>query len=422
VAAIHFGNSSSTLDEGILSHVEFMTLESPPATTVAPAVALGAALAAPTGARLRDVARSAKSAVILVPGVDRIARVDSIVPVLLAELEEGGVSRERVTVFLATGTHVHEGQRDMERLLGPILARSLRCIIHDPRDRERLVPIGTTSRLTPVEIAREVLDADIRILTARVVPHYFAGFGGGRKALVPGAAGLKTILANHRLTLAPDRGIAPGVAPCSLDQNPVHLDMLEAASMVVGPTFTVNMVLDTRHDVVAAFAGDLENCHAEACAAAVRLHQVHAPEAFDAVISSAGGAPYDCSFVQTLKAIFNVDKALRPGGTMLIVGECRQGIAPAFLEWAKVASDAELDERVRDQYDLGGHNTIMLRSVLRRARVGLVSKLDPAVVRRMNLQPFDTVDAGVRWLSEEVPRRGRVAFVPYANVTHATCA
>lgn len=391
-----------------------------PTITERPAAAelvIGRALETATSGRLRDLARGAGSAVILVPGIDRIAAVSTFVPPLLAELQEAGIPSAHTKVFLATGTHEHKGLEDLRALLGSAVAAEVECVIHDPRASQGLVDVGMTTRGTPVEFARSVMECEVKILTGRVVPHYFAGFGGGRKALLPGAAGLRTILANHRLTLAPESGVAAGVGPCALEGNPVHLDMVEAVRFA-RPTFCVNMLLDTKHQVVAAHAGDPEASHAAACEEALIRHQLRATEQFDGVITSAGGTPYDCNFVQALKALFDVQEIVRTGGTILCVAECPLGIGPAFLDWAALEDDSEVDRLVRERYNLAGHNTIMLRSLLRRATIGFVSRLDPDLVRRLGLHPFDSLDAGLRWLSDRLSPASRVACVPYANVTH----
>jgi lactate racemase len=375
------------------------------------------ALGEPMGPPLRVLARGARSAAILVPGVDRVAHVGLFVPRLLDELHAAGVPHDRTTVHLATGTHRHSGMRDLAALLGDDRARAVPCSVHDPDDEPSLVQIGQTTRGTPVTISRAVYEADVKVLTGRVIPHYFAGFGGGRKALLPGVASRRTILANHKLTLAPEKGIAPGVAPSSLDGNPVHEDMLEAMRLA-GATFALHMLLDTHHDIVDVLAGDPEASHAAACERARQLHQVHASEPFDALVTSAGGAPYDCSFVQALKAIFNVRELVRPGGAVLWIAECPEGILPAFLEWAKIGDREAFERAARSAYNLAAHNTVMLRDFLGRARVALVSGLPASAVRLLGLEPMPTLEAGLGWLQRETRPDARVGIVRFANVTH----
>jgi nickel-dependent lactate racemase len=313
---------------------------------------------------LREAARGVRSVAVMVPGKDRVAAVGDCLPVLLDELNAAGVPDEAVTAFLATGTHVKHTPAEAAVLLGPEAADRIRWVQHDCDGLAGLRSVGTTSRGNEVLINAAVLDADLKVLTGRIIPHYFAGFGGGRKALIPGVASTETIKRNHRLTLATDRGIHPRVKPCSLRGNPVHLDMLEGARLV-GPAFVLNTVLDTGHRLTAAFAGELEAAHEAGCAEAERLHKVTARAPFDAVITSAGGAPYDCNFMQALKALFDVQEVVRPGGAVLCAAQCPQGMKEGFRRWARLASDDELERAVRARYDLTGHNSIMLRRLLR---------------------------------------------------------
>jgi nickel-dependent lactate racemase len=295
----------------------------------------------------------------------------------------------------------------------------VRCLGHDCRDEAQLVQLGTTSFGTPVLFNRRVLAADVKILTGRIVPHYFAGFSGGRKALIPGVAGFRTILANHRLTLGPTDGIHPRVAPCSLEGNPVHLDMVEGARLA-RPEFCLNTVFDAHDRMVHAVAGDFEAAHEEGCRLAAALLRLSLPESVDAVITSAGGHPYDYNFMQSLKAVFNIQDIVRPGGAVLWLAECPSGINPGFLPWAEIESDEELDAAIRRRYALTGHNSLMLRALVRKAQVALVSTLPPEVVGKLGLHPVASLEEGLQWLLQRFDGDFTYAVVPHANVMCAT--
>ncbi len=370
---------------------------------------------------LREIARGKRSAAILIPGKERVAGTAEYVPALIAELNRAGIPDDNIEVFLATGTHEHHGVSDVVDLLGEEVASRVRCRAHDCFAESELSEVGRTSFGTPVLINRRVLEAEVKILTGRIMPHYFAGFGGGRKALIPGVAGFQTIRANHRLTLDPERGIHPGVGPCLLDGNPVHLDMLEGTQMV-RPDFTLNTLLDTDHRMIAAVAGDFETAHEEGCRQAARLFRLTVAEPVDVLITSAGGHPYDYNFMQALKAVFNVQDVVRPGGAILWIAECRRGLHPEFLRWCSIVSDEELDDAVRENYDLKGHNSLMLRRLTRRADVALWSALPDDVVRTLGLHPLHSLTEGIEWIRERVSGDFSYAVVPYANVMSATVA
>lgn len=391
-----------------------------PEPSTSPAALIARALREPIGsAPLRQVAAGKRSAAILIPGKARVAGTQAYVAALIAELNAAGVQDEHIEVFLADGTHEQHLESDILALLGPELAARVRCLGHDCRNEEALVEVGTTSFGTPVLLNRRVLAADVKISTGRIVPHYFAGFSGGRKALIPGVAGFRTILANHRLTLGPDRGIHPLVGACSLDGNPVHEDMLEGARLA-RPEFCLNTVFDARDRMVDVVAGDFEAAHREGCRRANDLLRMTLSEPVDALITSAGGHPYDYNFMQSLKAVFNVQDIVRPGGAMLWVAECPSGINPGFLPWAELESDADLEAAIRRRYALTGHNSLMLRQLVRRTEVALLSTLPHEVVSKLGLHPVASLDEGLAWLLDRLPDDFTYAVVPHANVMCAT--
>jgi nickel-dependent lactate racemase/DNA-binding NarL/FixJ family response regulator len=392
--------------------------EFPPATSSAGEILAGA-LKQPLGSPpLAEIARGKKSAAILIPGKARLAGTREYMPALVGELNKAGLPDDSITVFLADGTHEQHLESDVAALLGENLVSRIRCLGHDCRKEEEVLELGTTSFGTPVLINRRVLDSEVKVLTGRIVPHYFAGFSGGRKALIPGVAGFRTILANHRLTLDRHRGIHPAVGLCSLADNPVHLDMLEGARMAK-PDFCLNTLLNSDHQMIGAVAGDFEAAHEEGCRLAAQWLRLTLAEPVDVLITSAGGLPYDCNFMQALKAVFNVQDIVRPGGAILWVAECPQGINPGFLGWAAIRSDTELDEAVRAKYSLTGHNSIMLRQLIRKADVALCSTLPREVVAKLGLHPVSSLEEGVRWVLEKFAGAFTYAVVPYAN---AMCA
>jgi lactate racemase len=394
--------------------ISFLGLDIQP--SVSPQDIISRSLLDPLASRpLREIAIGKQSAAILIPGKARVAGTREYVPMLLSELNRAGIPDSRIEVFLADGTHEQHLKSDIEHLLGRDIAARIRCVGHDCRQEDQLTEVGTTSFGTPVFINRRVLEAEVKILTGRIVPHYFAGFSGGRKALIPGVAGYRTILANHRLTLAEHRGIHSLVGPCSLDGNPIHLDMLEGSRMVK-PEFCLNTLLNADHQIVGAVAGDFEAAHEEGCRLAEQMLCLTVDKPVDVVITSAGGHPYDSNFMQSLKAVFNIRNIVRPGGLILWVAECTSGIHPGFMRWAAIASDEQMEETVRADYDLTGHNSVMLRNLIRKADVSLFSALPREVICTLGLHPVSSLEEGLRWIIERLGREFTYVVVPYANV------
>ncbi|MGH7579473.1 MAG: hypothetical protein ACREM9_04825, partial [Gemmatimonadales bacterium] len=186
------------------------------------------------------------------------------------------------------------------------------------------------------------------------------------------------------------------------------------------PDFCLNTLFDVHDRMVDVVAGDFEDAHEEGCRRARALLQLSLPEPVDAVITSAGGHPYDYNFMQSLKAVFNVRDIVRPGGAVLWVAECPSGINPGFLPWAAIESDADLDAAVRRRYALTGHNSLMLRELVRRVDVALWSTLPNDVVTKLGLHPVASLEEGVRWLLDRFPSDFTYAVVPHANVMCAT--
>ncbi len=371
---------------------------------------------------LRELARGRRTAAILVPGQDRVAAADIYLPALLDELNAAGIADSEITAYLATGTHAKHSAAQIEQVLGREAAARVRCQEHDCQDPGALRFVGQTASGNQVRFNAAVVDAGIKVLTGRIIPHYFAGFGGGRKALLPGVAAFETIVHNHRLTLAAELGIRPETHACRLSDNPVHLDMLESARLMPGPKFVLNTLLDTRHRLIAAVAGELEAAHLEGCRQAAHMFAIPFSETCDAAIACAGGHPYDWNFMQAIKAMFDVCDVVRAGGAILCIAQCPAGIQPGFLEWAAIDDDAELNRAVRANYNLTGHNSILIRNLVRQRRIALWSDLPDSTVQALGIQPVHSLEQGMEWLGSAVPQGGRCAVAPFANVSCAVAA
>jgi nickel-dependent lactate racemase len=306
-------------------------------------------------------------------------------------------------------------------ILGEDFPRDVRVVSHDARDEASLRYLGKTSSGTPVWVNRHALEADHVILTGAVVPHAFAGYGGGRKAVLPGMAGMKTILANHRRALSetPGGGIHPEARPGVLAGNPVHEDMLEAARML-GLRFIVNFVLSEEGDFLGVFAGDLEEAHAEGCDFVSRAFRVEIPARADIVLASRGGYPMDLTFYQAFQSNANARAALRDDGEgiIIMVGECSQGLGPyEFRRWFDMGGVEEMEKELRRAFTVAGFVVFRAALLARQARkVMLVSGLDPGVVRRIGIIPHRSIREALREAMDTLPG-GKVLLMPHASQT-----
>jgi lactate racemase len=282
--------------------------------------ALVAALRAPIGRPpLRDVVGRGQSVAISVCDITRAQPRREMLRALFEEMLQ--VADEQVTILIATGTHRANTPAELDQMLGPDLVRRFRVVNHDSRDADSLAFAGMTSTGVPVHLNRRWLEADIRITTGFVEPHFFAGFSGGPKMVAPGLAGLETVLVLHNA-----RRIGHPNATWGVTQgNPVHDDVREIASMT-GVHFSVDVTLNRGQKITAVFAGDLLQEHAQACGAATHqaMRGVAAP--FDVVLTTNSGYPLDQNLYQAVKGMSAAAKVVKPGGTIICAAECRDGL------------------------------------------------------------------------------------------------
>ena len=291
------------------------------------------------------------------------------------------VRREDVTIVVATGTHRAPTDAELDALLGG-MRREFRVLIHDC-DRD-LVEVGESSRGTPILINRTVAEADHVISIGHIGMHYYAGYSGGRKNILPGVAGRETIERNHSQLLD------PGCEGCVYHGNPISEEMSEAARLV-NVDFIVDVVLGPDGRVVRVVVGDIEAAHAVGRAVWDEMFKVPLPEKADLVIASAGGRPKDIDLYQAYKGLYNAAKAVRDGGMILLVAACPDGIGhPVFEDWIRRCERPEDVFGVfeTEGFKLGGHKAIYLAKDLARAEIHLLSELDDRLVERFFLRPI----------------------------------
>ncbi|MCL7451669.1 MAG: nickel-dependent lactate racemase [Anaerolineae bacterium] len=350
------------------------------------AVLLRAALAQPIGtARLREMVRSGQQVDIVTSDLTRPCPSERLLPLVLDELAAGGVRDEEVMVVLARGLHRPMTAGEVETAVGAEVYRRLRIVNHDPADCVRL---GVTSAGTPVEIFRPLVEADFRICLGNLELHYFAGYSGGAKAVLPGCASRATLNANHALMVRPEARAG------RLAGNPVRADLEEGAAML-GVDFVLNVVMDG-HRLAGAVAGDVTAAHRRGCELVAARGIVEIERPADVVLVSAGGHPKDLNLYQAQKALDNAAYALRDGGVLILAAECPEGLGNATFEaWLTGATPDELLARIQQEFVLGGHKAAAVAAVLRRAAVYLVSALPDELVRRCGLTPFANLDAAL---------------------------
>jgi len=326
-----------------------------------------------------------------------------LLPYVLDELNRGGVRDEDILVVFGLGTHRPQTQKEQIELVGEQVYRRVRCIDSDPADVKF---VGKTSRGTPVSVFRPVMDAAVRVCIGAIEYHYFAGYSGGVKAIVPGTASPETIQHNHcRMT-------EPGAVAGHLGDNPVRCDIEEAGELV-GIRFILNAILDESKVVVSVVAGHPRAAHREGCARLDAFGRVTIAQAADVVIVSAGGYPKDINLYQAQKALDNARHIVRPGGVIVLVAECKDGMGSRiFEEWMREPGGADaIIAHIQREFVIGGHKAAAVAMTMKQAKICLVSAMPADELRAMGFVPFDNLNDAARFALSQFDSP-RVAILP----------
>jgi nickel-dependent lactate racemase len=359
-----------------------------------PAAEVARAVTQPvSSAPLAEVLGGAGSLVIVVSDKTRVTGADVVLPVILNAANEAGVPDPGITVLFACGTHSMHTDEERRAIVGEEVASRVRLVDHDCRGDD-MVSIGTTTAGTPVRINRIAHEADRLVITGTAQFHYFAGFGGGRKSVLPGICAEETIIRNHAFTMSPDGGRNPHCRPAKLDGNELNEDMMEAARMV-SPDFLVNVVLNDRREIAGVFAGDWEKAHLQACEAVTANFMVKIGEHADVVVTAPGGYPKDVNYIQSHKAYDSAFYAVRKGGVIILAAECRDGLGNEILgEYLAVPSIEEHEKRLNGRFQISGHTALAHRLKAQAVHTIMITDMDEGEVSLLGVErASDMADA-----------------------------
>lgn len=344
--------------------------------------------------------------VVIVTDNTRACPDDRLLPPILAELEQK-IPGDNITIIVALGLHPPLDKDALIKKLGKHIIENYRVINHDVNDT---VYIGTTSRGTPVEINRRVIEADFRISTGFIEPHFFAGFSGGRKSIAPGVFSVRAAHKNHGYQMIDHPLARAGI----LKGNPVHEDMVEQAKMAK-LNFIVNVLLNKSKEITHVVAGNPVMAHEKGCEIEKNTTAVSVDHEVDITITSNSGAPLDLDLYQTCKGIDNASLITRDGGIIIIASSCSAGVGPrAFLELHRSAhSGKEVLQNIRREEPIGveWQNQVLARVQLKND-VYLVSGLEDSTVLDMMMLPVRRVEEGLEKAFKVLGRDAEVAIIP----------
>jgi lactate racemase len=375
--------------------------------------ALGQPLAAP---RLRDAVHG-DSIVILVPDKTRNAATAMVLPLLIDELEHAGVRDEHITIVFATGTHPPQSVEEQRELLGPAILKRYTVVQHNARNNEECIHVGDTCYGTPVALNRIVANADFVVLAGTIVHHYFAGFGGGAKMFLPGVAAYNTAVINHKRTLTPDGRFHQGCRDGNTTGNPV-LDDIHDALRFCPPHWYVATVIDAEGDIAAAVCGDLRAAHEKGCSIVHEMFSIPLQKDVDICIASAGGYPRDINFIQAHKSIHHAHYALREGGTLICLAECREGVGnETFHEYFQHRDEAAFRDAVLNQYSMNAHTALAVREKSLRFRIIMVTGLAATLMDQMGIEKASSLQEAISLAGRGQPASPDVLILPNASLS-----
>ena len=371
------------------------------------------ALEEPIGSkRLNQIVKPGDKIVIITSDITRPMPTGKVMDPLMEELLSAGVSPDNVTLVFARGSHRHHSQQEMAHLAGNWYGKI--CCVDS--DSENVIHLGTTSSGTPVDIDARVVQADRRICLGNVEFHYFAGYSGGAKAIMPGVSTVSAITMNHRMM------VDPRARAGNLDDNPVRRDIEEAGKMT-GIDFIVNVVLNTRKQIIYCAAGDSIQAHRDACAYLNDIYRSPISAKADIVIVSQGGAPKDLNLYQTQKALDNAGHAVKDGGTVVLVGSCFEGFGnQVFEEWMlKYTNPDDMIQALHAHFQLGAHKATAIAMLKKRADILFVSDMDSAIVEKTFLKPVHDLQSAVDACLRKYGNDADVIVMPYGGSTLPVC-
>lgn len=385
-----------------------------PAPTDAPATLVRQALARPIDSpALAQIVRPGESVVIVTSDITRYTGSEHYLPVLVEELNTLGIPDAAISIVIALGIHRKQSTAEHQKILGPLFGR-IAVHDHDCDNPAELVTLGTTASGLEVSINRRVCEADRVIVTGTAGFHYFAGFGGGRKGLVPGVASRATCMATHFAVFNPPQigGKHPLATTGVLEGNPVHQAILEAARMVE-PDFLLNTVLSPNKEILAVYCGELEAAHLTACQRVAQCYAVPLEEPAELAIVSCGGHPKDINFIQAHKALDYGVRALRPGGTLILLAACPDGFGnPTFFDWFKYQELAPFEAALRARYEINGQTAHSTLSKAQTYRLILVSELSEVQTRTMGMEKAADLDAALKMAYDKLPAAPKTVIIP----------
>jgi nickel-dependent lactate racemase len=365
---------------------------------------------------LSDLIKPGMKIVITHSDITRATPNDRILPVVLDELTAAGIDKNDITLINALGTHRPQTEKEQRAMLGGDIVEQYRCIQHDAFDEKNLVSLGFTSLGHSVRLNRGFLEADLKILTGFIEPHFFAGFSGGPKGILPALAGFESVLTNHGIPMIGHPNSRWGVTK----GNPIWEEMSEIASMVK-QCFLINVALNKSRQITAVFAGELFAAHAEGCQYVRQRAMVKVDQTYDVVITTNSGYPLDQNLYQSVKGMSAASQIVRQGGAILMAAACEDSL-PDYGQYAELLAKAGTIQGLLDMLSQPGFSAhdqwqVQIQAMIQqKADVYLYSDgLTSKQIRRALLNPCKDITGTLKELVDQYG--SRICVLPEGPLT-----
>ena len=367
---------------------------------------------------LRELVHPGDTVAIVVSDITRAwIKYPQILPPMIDYLNAIGIPDSKIVIVMALGAHRRHTPEELEMLLTKDLLQRIRVIEHDARDQSQLTYMGTTSFGTKVYLNKVVVDADAVILTGGVVYHFMAAYGGGRKSVLPGVAGYTTIQQNHLLLLYPEGSeVCLNLVDCVSGKpkgNPMHEDQMEITAML-NPAFLVNVVLNPEGQHAGILAGNYVTAWEKACRLIDHIYGVPIKEQADLVIASAGGFPKDMNLYQTSKTIDNASHAVKSGGVVVLLTECKDiKEPPDFAKWFELGGLKGMEKELRRDFTVPGYAALFeVQKALDATYIVVTLPENAELIKQVGMIPTTTLEEAMKIAYAKCPSNPKTIIMP----------
>jgi lactate racemase len=397
-------------DENLLKKV--MPKEMPPYDK--PEIIIRNALENPMGTdKLYEIAASGDKVAIVVDDYTRPCPNEKLLLPVLEDLKKAGVPFSDIKIIVACGTHTPPDYEKIKEIVGDKVARNYMVISSDVENGD-YVSVGVSKQGNDIRVLREYVEADVKILLGDVEYHYFAGYGGTRKSVLPGISAKECIQKNHSQLF--DSKSNTGV----LHGNPVNEEMTEALHMA-GCDFCLNVVMNSSHQIVGAWSGRANNVMNSAVKLVDEMYMVEIDEQPDITLIAANGHPHDINLYQALKAMHTAAQITKKNGVIILVAECPEGYgSDLYFDWLKkYKTSSEIEKRLKEDFVLGGHKAFYHRKTIEDFKVFFVTGMDKSCAEdTFELKCYSTVQEALDVAYNTLGPDSKVLVVPQGSTTH----